>query len=414
VRGLAAGLLAIGLCVGRALAQERPPDANDLLEALLAGLLGEEGEVSGEELQRQVAEIGGVPFRSPVSLDYLDAAGLARYLAELIDSEYPPPVAEADQRALVALDLLPAGTDLRGLRTRLLLENVVGFYDERPGRKRLFAVSADRSLTPMNRIVLVHELRHALQDQYADVHGSLPRSVGDFDDRRLAFLSALEGDATLVMTRYLERLFPMGGALSELPLPEPPVEGAPPILRDQLVRPYVSGLEFVRALEARGGFGAVREAWSRPPRSSEQVLHPEKYFAGEEPSPVAIPWQPRGGRLLLEGVLGEIFSGTLLGAAGAATEGWGGDQFRCWDVGGRTLLVLQSAWDTPRDEAEFRQALRARYEGSHGPSLQKGSFRVMTRDGWRLAVGGPPGATRLVSSDAPEAFEEAIAALGHP
>lgn len=395
-------------------AQEPPADPNDLLDALLSGLLADEGEVTGDSLQQQVAEIGGVPFRSPVSLDYLDQAGLRRYLEELIDSEYPKALAEADQRTLQALDLLEPGADLRAIRTRLLLENVVGFYDERPGRKRLYAVSSDRSLTPMNRIVLVHELRHALQDQYADVHGSLPKAIGDFDDRRLAFLSVLEGDATLVMTRYLEGLFPLGGALSEMPLPDPPVAGAPPILRDQLVKPYVAGLEFARAVERRGGFGALREAWSRPPRSSEQVLHPEKFFAGEEPVAVSIPWAPEGGRLLLEGVLGEVFTATLLGGEGDASRGWGGDLFRCWDVAGRTLLVLQAAWDTPADEAEFRQALRTRFEASHGPSLQKGPFRVMTRNGWRLAVGGPPGTTRLVSSDAPEAFEAAIAALARP
>jgi hypothetical protein len=404
---------AAGLAAGAAAGQEAP-GAEELLDALLAGLLGDESATTGEDLQREVAEIGGVPFRQPVALDYLDAAGLSRYLGELVDTEYPPAVAEADQRSLVALDLLAPGTDLRALRTRLLLENVVGFYDERPGRKRLYAVSANRSLTPMNRIVLVHELRHALQDQYADVHGSLPKSVGDFDDRRLAFLSVLEGDATLLMTRYLERLLPIGGALSEMPLPEPPVDGAPPILRDQLVKPYLAGLEFARALDQRGGAAALREAWSRPPLSSEQVLHPEKYFSGEQPRGVSISWQPAGGRLLLEGVLGEVFTGTLLGGAGAATEGWGGDAFRCWDVGGRTLLVLESVWDTPGDEAEFRKALGARFEASHGPSLQKGPFRVMTRGAWRLGVGGPAGATRLVSSDSPEAFEEAIAALSRP
>jgi hypothetical protein len=266
----------------------------------------------------------------------------------------------------------------------------------------------------MNRIVLVHELRHALQDQYADVHGALPRSVGDFDDRRLAFLSLLEGDATLVMTRYLERMFPAAGALSELPLPDPPVAGAPPVLRDQLVRPYVAGLGLAREIERRGGWAALREAWSSPPRSSEQVLHPEKYFAGETPLTVAMPWQPEGGRLLLEGTLGEVFIGTLLGTEGEATHGWGGDLYRSWDVGGRTLLVWRALWDTPRDEAEFRAALLARFEATHGPGLQMGAFRVSTRGAWRIAIGGPPGATLLVSSESPQAFQSAIAALALP
>ncbi len=409
-----AGWLLLAAAGGLATGQEAPADASELLDALLGALLEDHAEPSPEALQAQVAEIGGIPFRSAVTLDYLDRPGLERYLGELIDTEYPPDVASADTRALTAFDLLPAGTDLRGLRSRLLLENVVGFYDERPGRKRLFAISSDRSLTPINRIVMVHELRHALQDQYTDVHAALPRSVGDFDDRRLAFLSLLEGDATLVMTRYLEKLFPAAGALSESALPDPPVTGAPPVLRDQLVRPYVAGLEFAREIERRGGPGALREAWSRPPRSSEQVLHPEKYFAGEEPLRVSIPWQPRDARLLLEGVLGEVFSGTLLGGDGEATRGWGGDLFRCWDVGGGTLLVWKALWDTPQDESEFRAALVSRFEASHGPSLQQGAFRVMTRAGQRVAIGGPPGATLFLSAEAAGTLDAALAALAFP
>ena len=62
--------------------------------------------------------------------------------------------------------------------------------------------------------MLSHELRHALQDQYADVHGVLPDAVGDFDDRRLAFVSLLEGDATLVMERFLMKRL-AGSALGE-------------------------------------------------------------------------------------------------------------------------------------------------------------------------------------------------------
>lgn len=409
------GFVLAALIAAGAAAQEPPaPDANDLLDALLSSLLGQEEEETPEALQARVAEIGGIPFRAPVPLNYLDPSGLEGYLRQLADAEYTPAQAEADARTLVAFDLLEPGTDLRAVRTRLLLDNVVGFYDERPGHKRLFAVSDTRRLTPTNRIVLVHELRHALQDQYADLHGTLPETIGDFDDRRMAFMSVLEGDATLVMVRYLQELLPIGDALTDAALPVPPIEGAAPVLRDQLVRPYVDGLALARTLYERGGWGALREAWSRPPRSTEQVLHPDKLFAGEQPQEVAIRWSPDGGRLLAEGVLGELLAGTLLGKDGTATEGWGGDLYRSWDVNGGTLLVWRSTWDTPRDEAEFREALRARFEASHGPSVQKGPFRVFTRMPWRLAVGGPPGAAMLISSDVPVVFEAALAASSRP
>ncbi|PYQ37824.1 MAG: hypothetical protein DMF77_25810 [Acidobacteria bacterium] len=259
---------------------------------MLGGLLGFK-EVTAPELQDEVAEAGGVAFRAPVPLDYLSPAQLSKYLKDVLDDEYPPARALADQRTLIAFDLLPAGTDLRAVRARVLEENIAGFYDERPGRKRLYAVSEDRTLTPANQLVLSHELRHALQDQYADVHRILPDAVGDFDDRRLAFVSLLEGDATLVMERFLMKRLAgsalgSAGDMSQLSWPTPPVPGVPAVVRDQLVLPYLAGRDFARALQERGGWDALKAAWSAPPASMEQVLHPEKFFAHEPPRTVSI------------------------------------------------------------------------------------------------------------------------------
>ena len=49
-------------------------------------------------------------------------------------------------------------------------------YVSGSGAGALYAVSEDRTLTPANQLVLSHELRHALQDQYADVHRALPEN----------------------------------------------------------------------------------------------------------------------------------------------------------------------------------------------------------------------------------------------
>ncbi|HKC13101.1 MAG TPA: hypothetical protein VKI41_13800, partial [Vicinamibacteria bacterium] len=234
-------VLALLLFVAPARAQEPPPsDPNDVVNTLLGGLLGFR-DLTGPELQKEVAEVGGVPFRSDVPVDFMTRPELARYLKTVFDAEYPEARARVDQRILVGLDLLPADIDLRGVRARILEENIAGFYDERPGKKRLYAISADRRFTPANQLILSHELRHALQDQYVDVHHALPDSVGDYDDRRLAWLSMLEGDATWVMERFLLRRLPGGEeaeeALGSFTLPTPSVPGAPPVVRDQLVLP---------------------------------------------------------------------------------------------------------------------------------------------------------------------------------
>src|SRR5262249_58195817 len=138
-----------------------------------------------------------------------------------------------------------------------------------------------------------------------------------------------------------------------------------------------------RALQERGGWDAVRAAWSTPPASTEQVLHPDKFFAHEAPRIVRIAYAPPRGRVLAEGVLGELLTRTLLAGASEdppgftkdeagpaavdeevdrAAAGWGGDLYRAWDVGGKTLLVWRSEWDRPEDAREFLDALRKRFE----------------------------------------------------
>jgi hypothetical protein len=397
-------------------APQNQSDASDLINTLLASLGGFR-DLSGPELQKEVADAGGIPFRTDVPLDYLSRGSLSTYIQELLDTEYPADRAEADERTLLAFDLLPPHPGLRALRARLLEDNVAGFYDERPGKKRLYAISDERTLTPANQLVLAHELRHALQDQYADLHGTVPSAVGDFDDRRMAFVSLLEGDATLVMERFLMRRLPglpeSMGDLGPWAMPANIMPGVPQVLQDQLVQPYLVGRDFARALLERGGWDALKQAWSRPPLSTEQVLHPEKYFAGEPPRTVDVGPPPPGARVVNEGVLGELLTRTLLGAGSDdAAAGWGGDFFRVYDVGGRTLHVWASAWDSTGDQREFAQAVRARFAARDAASRTEDGFQVYTAGGWRFAVAEQAGRVLLVSSDDAAALRGALTALG--
>jgi hypothetical protein len=408
---LAAALVAISLSAPEPPGQE----ASDLLDALLSGLLGFK-EMAGPELQEEVARVGGIPFRRDVKVEFMARQELGRYLDELMDEEYPQSRALADQRTLEAFDLIPPGGDLRRVRRRLLEQNVVGFYDERPGRKSLYAVSADRRLTPANQVVLSHEMRHALQDQYLDIHGFLSDEVGDFDDRRMALLALLEGDATLVMEMFLRERLPQptapDGDWSGLSLPAELMPEAVPVLQDQLIFPYFSGRDFVQALWRSGGWEAVRRAWARPPTTTEQVLHPDKYAAGESARPVALSLAPKRGRLVNEGVLGEAFIRTLLGdGSDEAAAGWGGDAFRVWDVSGATVLDWRSVWDSPNDLAEFASALRLRFERSHGSGSARGRAVVFRKGSWSVGVLRESRSVELVSSDGEQAFAEALRAL---
>jgi hypothetical protein len=415
---LAAALAASALLAapGGAAPPPAPPppaedDPADLVNGLLAGLLGFT-DATEEELERQVADVGGVPFKSDVRVEYMGRGELARYIAELLDAEYPAEQADRDRRLLEAFDFLPAGSDLRALRARVLEENVVGFYDERPAKRRLFVVSADKTLTPMTQMVIVHELRHALQDQYIGVYDKLDPAHGDFDDRRMAFLSLLEGDATFVMERFLTRKLPEGNALAAAgegsslfgmgAMAAAAVPNAPPVIRDQLIVPYFAGRDFVAALFREGGWARVRQAWERPPVSSEQVLHPEKFLRGENPVGVPLPPAPSGGRVLRSGVLGEALLRTWLGDGGeAAAAGWGGDAFQVLDVRGKTLLTWRALWDGPADADEFYAAAEKRLERTHGPPRVVRGRRHFGRGRYTMTLERTAGGCELRSSDDP-------------
>jgi hypothetical protein len=421
-------LARLSLCLGAALTMAAPvfsqskdpaSDASALVDTLLSSLGGFK-ETTGAELQSAVAEIGGVPFKRDVTLEYLAPAELGRYIRDLVDSEYPPKKADADLKLLTGLDLLAADTPLRDLRTRLLVDNVVGFYDERPDKRRLYAVSEDRRLTPMNQIVLAHELRHALQDQYMNLDGVLPADVSDFDDRRFALMSLLEGDATVVMEKYLASRLGLSGLGGGLPgglndIPTPDVPGTPAILQDQLVQPYLLGRTFVNALVEHGGVDGVRRAWLSPPKSSEQILHPAKFLSGEAPRAVALDWAPIGGRVVYDGVVGEAMIRSVLAGqshAEDAAAGWGGDVVRVWSVGEKTALVWRSVWDTPEDLRTFADTLVARFKSRYTLSGIRSGFILFEGAGRRFAIARHSADAVFLSSDDPSVFEDGLRAFG--
>jgi hypothetical protein len=179
-------------------------------------------------------------------------------------------------------------------------------------------------------------------------------------------------------------------------------------VRDPLVRPYVAGPAVVQALPDKGGWEAVKAAWSRPPASTEQVLHPEKYLAFEAPRLPLAPPLPAGARLLRTGVLGEALIRTFLGEGSeAAAQGWGGDAYKCADLGGRTLLTWRVEWDSAADAREFAAAARRRL-GTPAKGSPKDGFDLYTRGEWRFALRERNGGVDLVSADGAAAFDAAI------
>ena len=86
--------------------------------------------------------------------------------------------------------------------------------------------------------------------------------------------------------------------------------------------PYVAGTTWIQARKKAGGWAAVDAVYARPPRTTSEILHPERVDAArielngsDRPSGADIP---SGMRVLYEDTFGEWMLKTLLERAGAA------------------------------------------------------------------------------------------------
>jgi hypothetical protein len=142
----------------------------------------------------------------------------------------------------------------------------------------------------------------------------------------------------------------------------------PPVLINNLAFPYVSGSRFVGELYRVGGFAAIDAAWANPPQSTEHILHPERYRAGDAPQLVALApltdtlgvgWQEIENNVMGEFFLREYLDQQLPATTAArAALGWGGDRYTVYwnEATGGLVLALRLVWDTAADAAEFAAA----------------------------------------------------------
>ncbi|MDA0165743.1 hypothetical protein OM076_36085 [Solirubrobacter ginsenosidimutans] len=317
----------------------------------------------------RVEVLRGLRFRSRPVPQSVSPAQARREGLEDLDRSYPEARRRADEEVLKLLGLIEPRVDLRAISASVFGEGVAGYYDPRSKRLRIVSGTTPDALSEM---VLAHELTHALEDQ----RFGLALSEGESDDAALARLALVEGTATLVMQQYLLRYIgaekALSGALASALETGPDL---PKFLQDQLLWPYVGGMQFAQALRQQGA-----GTWKlvdladrvRVPDSTEQVMHPEKWVAVETPLPVrlAVPLHDDW-RRTLSGTWGEWQTNELLGGnAEAAAAGWGGDRYELWQKGAAScgspppcraadVLVMRWRWDTPRDAREFETALRA-------------------------------------------------------
>ena len=342
------------------------------------------------EIERAVEEIRGLKFKEPVDYNILTRAEIKEVVSGKLREVYSDVEFAQIGAAMGRLGLLPEGYPLRQAYVDLMGEQIAAFYDQHAHKLFMFE---DATLeNQQNRMVLAHELTHALQDQHFNLK-RLPLEVKTNDDRAMAASALVEGDATLVMTEYMVRNFSLqslkDSVTTTLAQDTVQLQKAPRFLRELLVFPYIRGQEFCGALFASGGYDAISEAYANPPSSSAQILEPSKYM-GDVVEPVKIEWPDTalaGVKPTVDNVVGEFALRLLIAEwapqlpAEQIASGWRGDRYLSYRMG--EALVWQSLWQDEQQALEFANAQRAVLEKRYGAG-DAGSDRIYSREAPRV------------------------------
>lgn len=372
---------------GAGLEEPPPPAAGVAPPAATASMSAAEAAALAATVAPLVEEIRGRKFKSQVPVRIVDDAEARSHFESRIARYWPEDRIRAEERAYADLGLLPRETDLVEEIFDVLDEQAGGFYD--PDRNTFFVLGdLPRATAP---IIMAHEMTHALDDQEFDID-RLIEQAGD-GDRESALEAVVEGSGTVVMSVFIVRQIE-AGALDPKSLVEfqdseagraERLKAAPSFVQRSLVAPYILGMAFLLRGEMirmqTGGItpSDIDRALRDPPLSTEQILHPDKYWNPAKrdlPRSISVPdlspglgagWSRIG-----EGTLGELTLALLTGLdpgdptstdrplerwTNAAATGWGGDLWQLYRRGEKSATLLLTLWDTQRDAREFEEAV---------------------------------------------------------
>lgn len=293
------------------------------------------------------------PFKEFPAVELLDGDAFVEALLEDYDEGRQD--LEHAELAYKGLGFVEPDFDLFGEFRKVLSVNVVGFYDPETGR----LVVKGGELNFYVQSVLVHELVHALDDQWFD----LDREFED-DEQRYGFVAVVEGNATVIeesWTAQLSRdeqvqLFAdQASAFSDEDLDL--LRNLPRAILDLQLSPYEDGAAFL--LAAASEQSAVDELLVSPPETAERVLHPETEASSDPQVEVDEPGldvEPEDSGKLGEVVLRQLFDTE-------AAQGWDGDTYVVWERDSRACIAVNVALETERDRTELLQSAQ-RWAGS--------------------------------------------------
>lgn len=318
------------------------------------------------ELTRQVADIRKLPLQRKLSSRALSSRALADKISQLAFAELDEDEVEADERLLVALRLAQPDFDLAQTLEGLYREQVLGVYV--PEERTLYVRREGRE-SPAQKMTTAHEITHALQDRSFDIK-RLQERYKDDADASLAVLSLIEGDAVLTQQLWAQEHLSsdeLNQAVEDSATGGDALANAPDYLRESLFFPYAEGGLFVAALYREGGYAAIDRAFTDPPTTSEQILHPERYQQRDEATAVKVRTRPGSGwKRSATYEFGEFDLREMLKPIGsetatAAAKGWDGGEVRSWVKGAQTAVAAVLVFDAQADADEACAAVQNWY-----------------------------------------------------
>ena len=348
---LGGGLDAMSKCVGE-----------DDLSSLLGGgdaIPETDPRTQYAEIAERVEEERGLSFDHVPEPVFVDAQEMQSRVEAQIRADYPADAVQADEELYKALGVIDEDTKLLDEYSKFVGSQVAGYYDPDTGELVVLG-DDDEPFDGLEMTTIAHELEHALADQTLGFPIEDAPVAAD-EDKQLAGLSLIEGDATLTMTRFqlsavdLMSLFGSLGS-ADLDAQTKALEDAPPYFASQLMFPYTDGLGFVCTIEADGGWQAVDDAYENAPTTTAQIMFPERYTAGEGAVATPDPASPGAGWELVRTTtfgaaeLMFLFEDAGLSDPRDRAEAWAGGKVSQWRNGDNVSVGIQLAQHADHDD----------------------------------------------------------------
>ncbi|MDD4954594.1 MAG: hypothetical protein PHP17_00945 [Candidatus Omnitrophica bacterium] len=378
-----------------------------------------------------VAEKRQLQFISEVKNEIVSRENIKKYLENKLQKEVTDEEIAKEKKLLVKLGIISPDVNYKKMIVDLYTRNISGFYE--PQENKMYIVDeAASSFSPfLPSEVVLHELVHALQDQYVKLDYLESDLKKMNDDKALAVKSVIEGEATFVsysiMGDYIKKMSagsPQAKALNSLDMEKfilesmmlmatstSPEFGNKALMR-YLLFPYINGGLFIEYAYDNGGWSKVDSIYKKYPLSTEQIIHPEKYFLVED-KPLPLPERDfstlaaDGYKEVSKGTLGE-FTFYTLGLtfldelyAKMLSSGWGNDNYYLYEKAGTFTLIMDTRWDSARDAEEFFKGIKTLLDKKYANLkwYDKQNFMTAENDGNIIYIGKKEDAVVVVEEE---------------